>query len=526
MERRVPQPGPPPAAAPPRVPETPAAPAETAGTPEFVLLGVVVRGSSVFDAASLIDVYESMLARRVGPRELDAIGAEIVERYRRAGFAFVTAYAPPQRGDGGIAVIQVVEGHVERVDIDDGGNGAEAAALARAMSAALLAERPTRLATLERSLLLIGDLPGVELGRPRLRPIDLAAGSYALVLPLRVRRLEAAMALDNRGSRDYGPLQLWTSGQANAIDGTAAWAAQGGIFTAPASPREILYGQAALMRSLGTDGLQLRAQASGSRNVAGGALADVDARTESARLTVNLSYPFLRARRLSLWGAVSADALRIAEDRSHRRFFIDELRVLRATLSGVHVEADGASTWFAAQGSLGLDVAGASATGALRSRPSADARFAKLRVDATRMQPLSGPWSLELRAGGQLADDAVFSAEEFDLGGARFGRAFEPGALSGDRAIAGGLELRYADPIRLPAIEQTELFAFADGGIAWITAGGTRVRDHLSSAGIGLRARVDTTWRAAVELGHPLDSSVRKLREQGPRIYFSVAAEF
>lgn len=525
IERRIPRPPPPapPVFTLPSLPE--ASPSDAPRTATFTLLGVQVVGATAFGADELFDAYAAMLARPVGAAELDAIATRLVDRYRQAGYALVSAFAPPQLGENGIAVFRVIEGRIERIEID-GDVPREAAARIEATAAPMLGEHPSRLATLERRLLLIGDLPGIDIGQPRLRAIDAGTGRFELVIPARFRRAEAAAILDNRGSRDYGPVQLWTSGAINAYDPQAAWTVQAGLLTAPASPRELLYGQVGLTRSLGRDGIQLRAQLSGSRNVAGGPLGEVDARTGSARLTVGLAYPLLRARRSSLWGAVVAEAVRLVEDRAQRRFFVDELRVLRASISASHLDGTGASNWAALQASLGIDALGASGPGALRSRQGADARFAKLRFDAARVQPLGGPWSIELRAAAQIADDALFSAEAFELGGARIGRAFEPGALSGDHGIAGGLELRVDDALRLPTIGLVTAFAFADGGAVWNEAASGLARETLASAGFGLRARFGERWRTSLELAQPVAGSVRSLRGQGPRLYFSVAAGF
>lgn len=66
-------------------------------------------GSTVLDAAQLLPDYEALLARRVGAVELERLASAIADRYRRAGFALVSVFVPPQSGEGGIAIIRVMK---------------------------------------------------------------------------------------------------------------------------------------------------------------------------------------------------------------------------------------------------------------------------------------------------------------------------------------------------------------------------------------------------------------------------------
>ncbi len=137
--------------------------AQIAGT--FVLSAVNIEGATVFSSEELAKSFEPFLASQVGRAELDKITADITERYRRAGYLLSYATLPEQSVQSGIIRIRVVEGFVDEVAVE----GADkSAAEARAIAERLRSDRPLRSRTLERTLGLIRDLPGLVVSDVRI----------------------------------------------------------------------------------------------------------------------------------------------------------------------------------------------------------------------------------------------------------------------------------------------------------------------------------------------------------------------
>ncbi|MBL8696755.1 MAG: ShlB/FhaC/HecB family hemolysin secretion/activation protein, partial [Alphaproteobacteria bacterium] len=505
------------------VPAPPVAPAEPAALTPFTLAGVVVDGATAIDPVRFVPLYESMIATTVTADDLARLTRAIGDAYRDAGYALATAYIPAQAITAGVVHVRVVEGHVESIAF---GGGPGDAAIVRHTLRAVTAERPLTLATLERRLLLLNDIPGVRVADARMRAVDVERGAYELILDLRAVPFDALATLDNRGTRSNGPWQLWAGGGANLLLGDGAWRVHAGALTNPASPREIRYGTAGVQRTLGSNGTMLRAMVGASDNVAGKPLSDSGVETASLRFIAGASHPLLRSRTRSLWVTGSFDVQRATENRFGADWSRDDLRVLRASTYLFQADPWGGENGLNLEGSLGLDILGASSAGIDRSRSDASGRFAKLRADAVRTQRLFGPFSAQLQLSGQIANRSLLSAEEFSLGGARYGRAFEPSELAGDRGWAGSAELRWSNPVRFDERVETELFAFADTGVVWNDQLGKDPREHLSSAGAGVRLRFQSWIRVAAEVATPLDSSSRDLRRQGPRAFLSVAFEY
>lgn len=522
IERRVPTP--PPARR--TVPEvsTPAEPRpEPSALTPFTLAGVVIDGANAIDPERLVPLYAPLIATTVGAEDLARLAEAIGSFYREAGYALASAFIPPQAITAGVVRVQVIEGHVETV-VFEGAPGD--ARIVRETMRAVTAERPLKLATLERRLLLLQDIPGVRVADARMRVRDVATGAYELIVTLRAAPFDAFASLENRGTRSNGPWQLWLSGGTSFFQGDGAWRVNAGGLTNPFSPREIRYGSVGAQRTLGSNGTMLRANVSTSNDIAGQPQAEEDVQSRSARFVIGVTHPLLRSRTQSLWIGAAFDVLRASEDRFGGEWSRDDLRVLRASSFLFQADPWGGENTLALEGSFGLEVLGASAVSPERSRSDASGEFAKLRIDAARTQRIAGPVSAHVALTAQAANRPLLASEEFSLGGARFGRAFDPSELSGERGWAASTELRWADPVRIGYGLATELYAFADVGVLWTAQPGKDQREHLSSAGIGARVRSDRGVRLGAEIARPLDSSSVELRTKGPRVFLSLSFEY
>src|SRR6185369_6348857 len=80
--------------------------------------------------------------------------------------------------------------------------------------APLATGRPIRTAELERLLLLVGDVPGLSLGRPR---IVRRNGRNVLVVSTGFDRVQGRAVIDNAGSATAGPVRARVAVDANSV---------------------------------------------------------------------------------------------------------------------------------------------------------------------------------------------------------------------------------------------------------------------------------------------------------------------
>ena len=522
VQRRIPLPEPRVTPPEPLLLPTPKASAQT-GTLHVVLAGVVIEGNTVFDSAALAPAYEDALARDADLAVINLILQRITEKYRDAGYFLSHAVAPPQSLEGGILRIKVIEGYVDRVTF----SGADSRSpRLRPYFAAVTAARPLRLATLERAILLVNDLPGLHVA-PALTPIDEAAGRYALTLALEYRPFAGFASLDNRGPRSLGPWEAQASATAHSLldDFDRALVS---VFTTPAEPRELVSTELRYEHPIGSAGTRAALSAARSDVRPEGNLAPLDLKGTALRYLALITHPLLRSRAETLWLSGTFDLLDSQQHQQGAPLFDDHLRVLRAALSYTASDGLGGINQAYGEASQGLAILGASrADSALLSRSNGHADFTKLAVTATREQALGGPWSAQLGLAGQKATTPLLVSEQFPLGGAQFGRAYDPAEIAGDDGIAGSFELRFGRSPERPWLHSYQVYAFYDLGAVWNMGVSDATRHQsLASAGGGFRFFLPHDVFATLEITCPLTRIVAAEGDKPVRVRASLSASF
>ena len=489
----------------------------------FVLTAVIVEGATAIDAEALSPLYEAFLARTVGRAELEEIATRLTRAYTDAGYFLSRAIVPPQSVESGVIRVRVIEGYLADVRFE-GGEGQPG--LLAGYAARMTAERPARLSTVERNLLLISGLPGYRVADVQAGRLD-DEGAFELIIEVGYDVAEGAANLDNRGTPEVGRLQGWLSGAANSV---AGWGeqVQAVFVTVPDEPEELIYGQVAYEQPVGTGGVVLGGRLSASQINAGGDLAREDTEGRTLSIAGEGRYPILLSRRQALNVRGSATYRDVREDRFSQSTIDDRLRVLRAQADYALQDDWNGTSFIALEASQGLGILNASKKGdRALSRFDADGTFTKFRLDAIRVQGIFGPVSLRAAAQGQVSLDPLLSSEEFFLGGSQFGRAYDFGEVGGEHGLAGSVELRYGRQREARVFTDYEVYAFYDIGAAWDEVpGGGHVRDSLASAGGGMRLGLLRGVQASFEIAKPLTREVESTGDDDARVFFSISAQF
>ncbi|WP_298837207.1 ShlB/FhaC/HecB family hemolysin secretion/activation protein [uncultured Roseobacter sp.] len=485
------------------------APLEPGGEgPSFVLRGVALEGVTALDQDVLVPIWTDLLGQNVTVATLEGIAARISAAYRNAGYVLSQAILPAQSIDDGVVEILVVEGFVDQVRLS--GGRPEQQRLVLEYFGATDADRPLRLETLERSVLLSRDAVGgasPDSVQTVLGPSPDTFGAADLDVSITEQSSTGYFSVDNRGSRLYGE---WTLGAGlrtfnafglnETVDYTLALAPQGTSLTFGAVTLE-----APLSGVSGSflDGARLRFNANYFRGDPDltriGATADLTTISEQQEISASLVVPFVRTRSSNLFGRLGLTARQ--SDAETRLSGLtteeeDRLIILEAGLAWDVADRRGGISLVDISLRQGLDVAGARQSA---SGPAAgELTFTSAQVRLSRLQSLGeGPWSLYGEVIGQMSRGVQPNSERFYLGGSTIGRGFAPGNTSGDTGYAGRAEIRRgigADMLGSFA-EAAEVFAFVDYGRAYdrSVARDGRQWENLGSVGIGARIAV-TPW--------------------------------
>ena len=492
----------------------------------FVLNKVVISGATVFTPADLSFAYGDMLGKRISLADAQTIVKRITTHYRQHGYMLSQAIVPSQNVRNGALNIQVVEGYIASVtvqgEVEDSYRG-----ILASYGENIKSHRPLKADDLERYILLMDDLPGAT-AKGMVRPSPTQSGASDLVVTVTHKMYDASYALDNRGSKYVGPFQHTATVSANSLLGMYDRTTARLITTSPAS--ELRFVDLQHEEQLSSEGTKAILTGSYSRTEPGDALKSQQIDGTSFFLQGKVTHPFLRSRPENLIGRLAFDTRDTTTDSAGAEITDDRLRVLRAGANYDFIDQFGGAVVFDSEISQGLDTIGATGSGTNRTRTDGDADFTKVMLDASRLQSLGGGFSILTSMTSQYSFSRLLAAEQFILGGAIFGRAYDPAELAGDSGVAGKVELRYGRQVGAEYLNAYQVYGFYDIGSIWIRDAGVGIESQqsMASAGLGVRTNLTENAFANLELAFPLtrDASNQGNHGDSPRLFVSTGLTF
>ncbi|QOZ43910.1 ShlB/FhaC/HecB family hemolysin secretion/activation protein [Bradyrhizobium sp. CCBAU 53340] len=491
--------------------------------PQFVLRGISVSGAHAVPHDRIASIYQPYLGKKVSQADLATIAGAISDLYRTQGYHLSRAIVPPQDVPDGRVRIQVIEGSIVEADLK--GDGAEQFGV-RPMLGPVLAEQPSRLATLERQLFLINGTAGVRITDTALEEIGGATGRFRLTVYLKTWHVFTSFGLDNLGSSSVGPWQTYATGAFNSYL-TPGDTLAVNLSTIANDPRELGFGRLSYDTPVGVDGVRLGA------SVLYSAVRPGDARRLDSDITTTEAFELrasivpLQSQSSSLVLTAATTFSNVSEHDLYGPWYNDHIRTASLTADYRLQDGFGGTNYATMTYRQGLDVFGASHFGDdLLSHVGAASNFSVLNFWFTRYQTLNDAWSLKLSAASQTASRPLFISQQFYLGGAAFGRGYGAAEISGDNGLAGSLELRFDQKLNYRYWSGYQLYAFGDAGAVWND--GYRLSDGLAltSAGVGVRFFLPQDLQADFGVAVPLSYRAPDNERRSPRFLFTLSSAF
>lgn len=486
----------------------------------FTLAAVRIEGGSPLASSDIEALYQGRLGKPISQAGLAALASEISQRHRDAGYHLTRAIIPPQDIKGGIVTIRIITGTIAELVVQ----GDEANRFGtRRMLAPITEETPARLATLERQLLLVNDLPGVRVKDTTLEEIGAGSGRFRLTVILDSWSVFVSAGFDNAASDAIGPWQAYVGAALNSLiipgDTLAV-----NLSSIPGSTQELRYGRISYDAPLGSDWLRVGVSASRSVVWPGDVRRFDRVRSDAENLEARATVVALQTQRQSLSLTASFGISNIVEESIFGINYRDRLRIASLT-ADYRLRDDWQGTTYATLGlRKGLGIGGASHRyDPLLSRFDGSGDFYVVQGALTRYQGLGGNWSMKLAGSGQVSSEALLISQQFYLGGGSFGRAFQSGWLAGDNGIAGSAELRYDYRPGLSFLKNVQLFGFVEGGAARSYAAPKDIVQSLSTAGVGVRLQLNDSVEAGITVAAPLSYNSPSKGGRGATVLFSLS---
>ena len=473
----------------------------------FILRGFTFENVTVFTPEQLKALYEPYIGKKVTLDIAWQIADALTDKYREEGYFLSRAYVPAQEASKGILKINALEGSVGEVTL--AGEAVRNSTVINNVIEALKTEKPSRLQTLERQLLLLKDLPGLSF-QATLAPTKKEGDAEVhLILTATKTNGTTTLTINNNGSRYIGPHEVsaaWSGSllplqqtDLSIISAPSLSSRDGKFFTLNGTQKIMLNTTAMLDLTIGY-----------SNAVPGYTLKVDDIVSQANNGGIGLSYRLIRQRQKNLSTRLALDFR--DSDTNILQSVLSRDRV-RAVQWGINYDTDDSLSghnYLDIELRRGLSIFNSSsATDKALSRPGVHTDFTKAQLNYTRLQTLSQNWSSSLVITGQKASGTLYSSEEFGFGGAALGRAYDASEISGDDGLSGSVELHY---LALPQWHQAAFipYAFYDIGKVWnlYSSPGQPTRISGASTGAGINLQSAYGFSGNFYVAEPLTKSV------------------
>lgn len=516
--------------APSPTPSEPAAPEAPTPPVSFPVSKIEVIGSTVFGPAELRPILQPLEGRSVTLEELRQAADAITQLYLNRGFITSRAILTDQTITNGVVQIRVVEGSLERIEIE-GTRRLNPRYIRRRIE--LATQPPLSRDRLEDQLRLLKVDPLFTNVEASLRPGTQLGQSILVVRVTEAQALSGVVGVDNLSPPSVGSVRLGSAltyrnltGIGDDLFASYFFSTRGGSnvfdfsYRVPINPMN------------GT--VQLRAAPNNNRIIDEDFDA-LDIRGNSELYEVSVRQPLIRSPQrefaLSLGFAIQDGQTFLFQDIPFAFGIGPDIdgnsrtRVLK--FGQDYVKRDPQGAWaLRSQFNVGLGIFNATEN----ADPTPDGRFFSWLGQVQRVQRLGTNNLLILQGDVQLTPDSLLPSQQFVIGGGQSLRGFRQNVRSGDNGFRISIENRIAidrDEAGLPTIQ---LAPFIDFGKVWNKSDNPNRlpgQTFLAGAGLGL------LWQPARGLNIRLDYAIPflELRDKGndaqdEGFYFSVFYQF
>ncbi len=482
-------------------PQTPLTPPPNLGV-KVQVRRVEVLGSTVFSPAQLEAAVASFIGKDATFEELLAIRTTITKLYIDKGYTTSGAFLPPQDVTDGVVKVQVVEGAIEKIEVQ----GLRRLHTSYVRSRIGLATKaPVNLSRLEEALQLLQLNPLISTIQAELSA-GTAPGLSVLTLNVKeAQPLTVALLGENRNSPTVGSLGGTVSIAHNNVLGfgdrfsadygmTEGLTSYNASYAIPLNPRE-----GTLSLSYSYD----------SSRIIEKPYSELDINADSYTVSLGFRQPIIRTPTSEFALSLSAD-LRQSQTflEGDRPFSFSEgpengksrVSVLRFTQDWINRSPTRVLA-ARSQFSFGLD-----ALGATVNDTGIDGRFTSWLGQFQWVQSLGGGAIFIARTGAQLSFDSLLPIEQFSVGGIDTVRGYRQNQRVADNGIVGSVEARFPIVNQPDGIGTIQLAPFFDIGTVWNHQGEIPSPSTLASIGLGLRWQLEPYLYARLDWGIPLIS--------------------
>lgn len=414
---------------------------EEASSPKVKISSFVFNGNNSIPSFELEQVVKPYIGKSLSFLDLQAVTAKVSDYYAAKGY-LAKVYLPKQEISNGNIIISIIEGKLNSIIIDR-----TQAVMSEEKGQKYIDAFNTRGAaitnrSISKSISNLNNVGGVK-ASSSLAP-GAVEGSSDLVVKIKdTSRYQADVGVDNYGSKYTGKNELTAGLIVNNLSKSDRY---DNLNLRMLTSEGVRFARAAYSMPLGYNGDKIGMTASAMTY----RLVEGETQGDGYSNTIGLTYthPFIRTKEFNVNFSSDLQWKKYHNIANDAPTSDKKVVVASGTLS-----MDSADTFNGG----GMNAVGVTLTAGkldlkgLESNLESDkdglrtnGNYAKLSVNAMRLQSLSEALTLQGRVNAQWANKNLDSSEEFALGGISGVRAYPTGEGYGDQGWMSSLELRYA----------------------------------------------------------------------------------
>jgi hemolysin activation/secretion protein len=473
--------------------------------PRFTVNAFEYVGNTVYTQQQLKQLNERFIDLELNLYDLNRAADGVTRLYRDTGYPIARAIIPAQKVENGIVRIEVIEGRISGTSIV--GNNSYPEQLIASRISDLSKNEIITLDRLERSLLLMNDLPGLA-ARATLAP-GADYGTTDMVIRTEETRVAGSVTFDNQGIKETGRLRVDAGIDFNNPFGIGD---QINIRAIRTENDLLSFGRIGYSLPVSSNGTRLGATYSRVNYDIAGPFAALGISGEVTNTEFLLTWPYLRSRARNIIFGVGLRRTETTQTTLGIQTSDARIDLLNLTALGNWVHEDSAFT----NASLALSGNGKKNPFGTRQ----DAQVAKLDIDFSHLRAASKNWDFYLRTHWVFSADTLADTEKFSVGGPGSVRGYRQSELRGDHGWLATLELR-----RQFVIGNTAGMVSTFYDEASVKASGFTRFDSIRSAGVGVGVFPSKNLRANIELAYPISDRISSDGNRG-RGWFTLTASF
>lgn len=469
-------------------------PREDSAAERIAVKAFTINGNSEISSADLQAQLAGLAGTQLSLAELNAAANRITAYYRQRGFAVARAYLPAQDIVDGVVAISVIEGRIDKHNVANRSRLSDARA--GAFFDGIKDGDVIRADSVDRSLLLLNDTPGVGSSRATLQPGASVGTSDLLVELTPGQAFAGSVGFDNYGNRYTGEYRLSGTVSANSPLGIGDQL-QASALTSGA---DLNYGRIAYQLPLGSNGLRIGSAYFEAHYKLGREFELLAAHGIARSASGFATYPFIRSQITNLTGIVTLEQKMLTDQVDSTSTRTDKkLRLVNLGLSGNRrdgLNGGGITSVDLAVIHGKLQIGSPSALAIDDASARSNGSYTRMTYALNRLQRLTDRQVLALSWSGQVAGKNLDSSEKFALGGINGVRAYPQGEGIGDEGYLVTLELRhnFADYLQGTLFYDSGEVTYNHDRFGPPASNGRR----LAGAGIGLNASMAGVQAKAV----------------------------